>query len=314
MSVGVSNTNDDWEVFEGVVSSTEGINPQVVLVDGGVSGHPIHVWLSPTDFPWGYLEDQVADVGLTKAQVQVAWIMLPGRPPQPLPFPARQEEYRDQLKVVLAILKAEYPNLLLAYISSHQWAGYGTGVIVEPGNGYEHGFGVKWTIEDQIEGDPAINANPALGPMLAPWIAWGPYTWADGVIPRSDGLTWECSDFRPDGTHPSEAGSLKTAGMLLDFLSSDSTSVGWFLGEGADPPTPLTTLALAPTTTAAVAETTTTDTATTTETPTTTRVRPTTTAIAQPAVEETGLRWPWFVVGGAVAFLALALLLSRRGQ
>lgn len=312
MSVGVSITNDDWEVFEALLSSTSGINPQLTLVDGGVSGHPIHVWLNPTDFPWGYLADQVAAAGLTKPQVQVAWIMLPGRPPPPPPFPDFQEGYRDQLKTVLAILKAEYPNLLLAYLSSHQWAGYGTGVIVEPGNGYEHGFGVKWTIEDQIEGDSTINANPALGPMVAPWIAWGPYTWADGVNPRSDGLTWVCSDFKPDGNHPTEAGSLKVAGMLLDFLSSDTTSVRWFLGEGAAPPVPITTLAVPTTTAVTTIETTTTGTSV--ESPSTTGARPTTTAVALPQTVAPSPSWPWMVVGGAVALLAVGLLMSRRGQ
>ena len=29
-------------------------------------------------------------------------------------------------------------------------------------------------------------------------MAWGPYLWADGEVPRSDGLQWFCSDFASD--------------------------------------------------------------------------------------------------------------------
>lgn len=70
-------------------------------------------------------------------------------------------------------------------------------------------------------------------------LLWGPYLWADGLTPRADGLTWACADFRDDGTHPSESGRAKVAGMLMGFFAGDATSASWFLADpGAPEPTP----------------------------------------------------------------------------
>ena len=68
-----------------------------------------------------------------------------------------------------------------------------------------------------------------------PWMAWGPYIWADGTNPNPDGLTYACSDLQDDGTHPSRAGQEKIAQMLLAFFKSDTTTRPWFVA-GASPP------------------------------------------------------------------------------
>ncbi|HCK21291.1 MAG TPA: hypothetical protein DHW15_03775, partial [Bacteroidetes bacterium] len=64
----------------------------------------------------------------------------------------------------------------------------------------------------------------------APWLAWAPYYWADGIEPRSDGLIWECSDYEEDGGgfHHSESGKLKETDMLFDFLYNHESSSSWF--------------------------------------------------------------------------------------
>jgi len=85
---------------------------------------------------------------------------------------------------------------------------------------YESAFAVKWLIEERIN-----NSGPD---SSVPWVSWGPYLWADGLTPRSDGLTWERSDFGPDGVHPSAQGVLKVATMLLEFFQNGTTTKPWF--------------------------------------------------------------------------------------
>jgi hypothetical protein len=97
---------------------------------------------------------------------------------------------------------------------------------------------VKWIVQQQISGDPALNFDPAKGPVNSPWLSWGPYTWGDGLRPRSDGLIWECKDFNNDGTHPNTTGRAKVARMLMDFFRNDSTSREWFYVAPPPPPPP----------------------------------------------------------------------------
>ena len=98
---------------------------------------------------------------------------------------------------------------------------------------YESGFGTRWVMQSQIQGDVQLNYDPARGEVKAPLVIWGPYLWACGNTPRKvDGLTWTQKDVRADRLHPNEAGSKKTTTLLLNFFKTDAGTSRWFLRPG----------------------------------------------------------------------------------
>jgi hypothetical protein len=151
-------------------------------------------------------------------------------------FPTDMASQESDLIAVLQNLHSFFPNLTLAYVNGMQYGGYSnppklTGVPTYPEPySYESGFAVQTIIADQINGNPNLNFNPANGPVMAPWLSWGPYDWANGLLARSDGLTWTCQDYAADGLHPSvPSGRNNYANLLITFFKTDDTTVPWFL-------------------------------------------------------------------------------------
>jgi len=171
--------------------------------------------------------------------VQIAWVKE-ADPGPTLAFPDDALKLKDELANIARILKTRYPNIRLAYYSSRIYAGYASSTLNPEPFAYQSGFSVKWLIEDQINGSTDLNFNPSRGAVKAPWLAWGPYMWADGTTPRSDGVTWICSDFQSDGTHPASSGAQKVAQMLLSFFKSDVTTQFWFVNASSRTPSLLT--------------------------------------------------------------------------
>jgi hypothetical protein len=120
-------------------------------------------------------------------------------------------------------LKAYFQNLQFVYVSSRSYAGYHSNDTINPEPySYETGFANKWAVHDSV-----LSVEQT---KLPPWVGWGPYFWTNGLLPRSDDLTWTCQDVKPlDGRHPTDpSGQLKTAVMLLNFLKTDTTATPWF--------------------------------------------------------------------------------------
>jgi hypothetical protein len=236
ISVGMSNAT--FEFASGSPSSflpraqaAPDVNPQLVIVDGAQSGMTANKWADPSSEPWTVLAGRLANAGVTPAQVEVAWIKEAEPHPAMLgTFPTHAQVLEHDLESIVRNLHAAFPNLRIAYVSSrtHAFTTDPAALNPEP-YAYESGFSTQWLIANQIQGTDNLNYDPALGRVTAPWLSWGPYLWANGTTPRSDGFTWVRSDVQSDGIHPTASGDAKVADQLLAFFQTDPTATPWFL-------------------------------------------------------------------------------------
>ncbi len=193
-------------------------------------------WESPNDSEYDKIRDRLSPLGLSEQQVQVVWAQLHTRVgTNTLPDPGAQpHRLVKQLGNIMRAFRSRYPNLRLVFHTSNGYGGYRSDEDREP-YAYEHGFAIKWLIQAQIDqmasggtivdgrtGD--LNYN-----TVVPWIGWGPYIWADGVNPRSDGHFWSERDFNSDGIHLSPAGREKAASLLLTFFKTSPQARCWFV-------------------------------------------------------------------------------------
>jgi hypothetical protein len=232
LAIGVSNTRIEFQRFMSLASAEPRVDDRLVLVNGAQGARALDQWSTGPDADtWRTIDADLERHRVDGSQVQVAWMKLPDRSRGTVSLDDVGDEL-DQLVQVLQIARAQFPNLRLVYLSSRIYGGYGGAADSEP-KAYQHGFAVKKLIELQINGDMGLNADPAKGPVVSPWIDWGPYLWADGLSPRSDGLVWRCDDFDSDGIHPGQGAADKVASLLMSHFMKHPTSSGWFIGRGS---------------------------------------------------------------------------------
>jgi len=229
LSVGMSNTTQEASAFIQAAKTYQDIHPRLVLVDGAQGNWDIDMMNDPNASYWQNISKRLNAAGLNEKQVQIIWFKQADRNFPDTSFMGYTQNFKNKLKASVQLLKSKYPNLKMCYLSSRIYAGYqtGTGSNPEP-YAYLTGWGVKFFIEDQINGNVEL-AYSGKSPLV-PWLSWGPYLWANGANPRSDGLKWIFpDDFQPDGIHPSTLGRKKVANQLLEFFTTDETSRIWFL-------------------------------------------------------------------------------------
>lgn len=215
-------------MFKRLADGDPAKSSRLTIVDCAQGGQAMAEWAPPDARPWQEALSRIESAGVTPEQVQVAWIKLANKSPR-----GELEQHGRQLesdtRAVIQNAQARFPNLRVVYLGSRIYAGYAGGALNPEPYAYESAFVVRWLIQDQMAGDPELNADPARGAVKSPLLLWGPYFWADGVTPReSDGLVWVRDDLAGDGTHPSQSGRQKVAAMLLEFFKTDPLARGWF--------------------------------------------------------------------------------------
>ena len=229
ISIGMSNTTMEFQAFVPKANADPAKNPRVLVVDCAVGGQAANLINNPYAAYWDSVTARLRRAGSSRAQVQCVWLKEAIARPTGT-FPASADTLQWDLATIVRILKQKLPNLKLTYVTSRIYAGYATTDLNPEPYAYESGFAVKWLIDSQIRGD-SLNFDPGHGPVVAPWLSWGPYLWADGMEPRSDGLIWPCSYFSTaDGTHPATGARNLVADSLLAFFKSDVTATPWFVG------------------------------------------------------------------------------------
>lgn len=249
LSIGMSGTTQEWCSQSAAPPCTKwslmgraAADPTVnryslVIVDGAAEGEDASSWTSPTSASYERVRiSRLEPLGLSEKQVQTAWVDLAdAQPSKSLPSDSADAyAFLSNLGQSLRAMKVRYPNLQLAFLSSRIYGGYATIDFNPEPYAFEEGFSVKWAIESQINEMRGAAANARAGSLnyakkIAPWIVWGPYFWADGTTPRSDGVSWDRTDFEENGTYPSPSGESKIGAMLLDFFKTSTYTRCWFL-------------------------------------------------------------------------------------
>ncbi len=235
ISIGMSATQQAYEHFIEEANADPEINPNLLLVDGAEGGATANSWIMKTSGFWTDVIDyNLPFAGATPDQVQIAWVNDVNSQ-QGATFPSDATELQGDYETIAQILVQDFPNIKMMFFSSMNYTGYSTGItttLPEP-QAYESAWGAKWAIQDQIEGN-CCNYNSNNGPVTAPWMGWSFYYWGNGLIPRSDGITWTCQDLQHDGLHPSvPLGEIKIAEYLLNWFKTADLSTPWFLESGA---------------------------------------------------------------------------------
>jgi hypothetical protein len=228
LSIGMSNTTQETQAFIPLTDTLTGKNPKLILIDGAQGGQDINIINNPSDPFWTTINTRLQQAGLTPAQVQAVWFKQAEKNPVDTAFATYPDALKAKFRTAMQIIKSKFPNAKLCYLTSRIYAGYATSSLNPEPYAWYSGWTVKRLIEDQVNGDTAL---AYAGPNArVPWLAWGPYPWADGTTPRSDGLMWKCpDDYISDGTHPSTLGRQKIASMLLQFFTTDETTRPWFM-------------------------------------------------------------------------------------
>jgi hypothetical protein len=217
LSIGMSNTTQEFRVFKEQADADSRKSASVVIVDGAQGGQDAErIEAADAEF-WRVVDARLARAGASPRQVQVVWLKEAiARPTKP--FPAHARGLQADLRAIVAIARQRYPNLRLVYVSSRTYGGYASTALNPEPYAYESGFAVKWLVQDRFAGR-----------IKGPWVAWGPYLWTDGTRGRRDGVVWTCSDTRQDGTHPSPSGAEKVSAMLLRFFTTEPSAKRWFV-------------------------------------------------------------------------------------
>lgn len=201
--------------------------PQVTFVNGAQGGMDARLWAEVDGQPWpvAFQRMEDADLSLDQVQVVLCYHAVAHSKLAPQPWPDTPGDLQQFQETIAGHLMDYFPNTRLSFWGTREYGGYVAGGNSPEPYAYQSAFAVKWMLDRQISGQ-GNNWDASRGAVTAPWMDWGPYCWADGLQPRSDGLLFEPRDFQSDGTHPSARGRAKLAWRWIEFIHGNILTNG----------------------------------------------------------------------------------------
>lgn len=237
LGLGVSISRTMFSQYQLTEQADPAINPHLVIVNGAIDGTDSPDWANVNDGAWqSVLNFYLPYQNVTANQVVAIWAMIPHSQPKGT-YPSDMTQQINDVISAIQNMKIYFPNVKLAYLESMHYGGYAPNnplILPEP-YAYETGFAMQTIIADQINGQANLNYNPNNGPVVAPWLSWGTYDWANGMLANSNvyspsaDLEWSCTDLGPDGVHASTVGKNKDAALITNFFKLDETVTPWYL-------------------------------------------------------------------------------------
>ncbi len=112
LSVGMSNTTQEFSEFK---AANAPMDPHLVLVDGAQGGQDAEKVKDPNANYWRVVDQRLAAAGTTAAQVQAAWLKEAIAGPTET-FPGDAKRLQADIREIVAVMKARFPNLRLVYV------------------------------------------------------------------------------------------------------------------------------------------------------------------------------------------------------
>jgi hypothetical protein len=237
VGLGMSNAQQVFSALDELLKEQWG--EKAVFVNAAQGGRDAANWANNDHDAWPVTHERLGAAGLSAAQVQVVlnYHAVSHLRTPPSPWPETPGDLENFLVAIARNAKVHFPNTRLSFWATREFGGYATSQNNPEPYAYLSGFGVKWFIQRQIAGDPLLlHDGDAPGAAVAPWVGWGPYTWAAGLSPRGDGLVWERRDFQTDGLHLRRRARAKIAGAWARFLAESPLTAGLLKPAGERPP------------------------------------------------------------------------------
>ncbi|HTM57750.1 MAG TPA: T9SS type A sorting domain-containing protein [Candidatus Udaeobacter sp.] len=236
ISIGMSNCTLEFSRFVSVANADPVKNPRVYVIDCALGGQSADRITSLSAAYWDTVVTRLRGHGSSPLQAQAVWIKEADADPTG-GFPAATDTLLENLGTLVRNIRTLLPNVKLTYLTSRIYAGYASSTLNPEPYAYESGFAVQQLVGAQIAGVDSLNFDINQGAVHAPWLSWGPYLWADGLVGRkTDGLIWRCSEFQSDGTHPADSARTFIADSLDVFFRTDASTRPWFVAATASLP------------------------------------------------------------------------------